>query len=279
MSDSLLPQITYPIQIIKHYYWKEKPSFLYSVESVNHWTLLAIGGGSIRYGIGNHFGEATAGDIVLCPPNMEFHRTMLTPLSFFFVKFDYVEMETDSEERITYVLSHLFRYKFTTPEQDRLKNNFRYLLNLSSLKDKRYTLKWSSHFLNDIWMMFCMEAETLSQFDKIVHDPVMKDAKHWIDQHACSNVKLKEYAKTLKMHPVQFTRRFQAVFDMTPSQYLSSIRMEKAKSLLVQSEYTIEQIALLCGYDNGYYFSRMFTKYTKINPSKYRKIHFIADRL
>lgn len=262
----------YQISVKRNDYWKDKQRFIRSMERHAEWTLLAVEEGDFRYHIGDVTREASSGDIVLCPPGLEFHREMLTPLSFFYITLHYSEMEVGDEARMTHLLRNLFHYKYTTPEQDRLKNNYRHLLRLYALKDKNRE-RWIAHFINDIWMMFYMEAVTLAQFDNILHDPLMKEAKDWIDLHACDHVKLKEIASRLNLHPVQFTRRFQAVFELSPIQYLSAIRMEKAKSLLVQTDYTIDHIAQLCGYDNGYYFSRMFTKYTKMNPSSYRRVH------
>jgi AraC-like DNA-binding protein len=45
----------------------------------------------------------------------------------------------------------------------------------------------------------------------------------------------------------------------------------------VQTEYTLDHIARLCGYENGFYFSRVFTHYSKVNPSQYRKMYGVGS--
>ncbi|MDF2664002.1 MAG: hypothetical protein K0Q94_6793 [Paenibacillus sp.] len=264
--------LAYPITLKGTYYWKEKPKFLAHMERAAVWTMIAVEEGLFRYRIGEVQGEASSGDIVLCPPSMEFHREMLTPLSFFYIKFAFHEQTQSEEERIIKLLHNLFRYKFTTPEQDRLFNNYRHLLGFFMI-DEGAGSRGIAHYVNDVWMLFYVEAESLSRYGDLVNDPLMKDAKDWIDRHACRSIQMRDIAKIFNMHPVQFTRRFQTVFGLLPSRYLFSVRMEKAKLLLVQTDYTIDHIARLCGYDNGYYFSRIFTKYGKMNPSKFRKIH------
>jgi len=68
-----------------------------------------------------------------------------------------------------------------------------------------------------------------------------------------------------------FIHNFKQVTQMTPMQYILSLRINNAKYLLENSKYNIMQIANLVGYDNALYFSRLFSKYTGKSPSEYRK--------
>lgn len=52
--------------------------------------------------------------------------------------------------------------------------------------------------------------------------------------------------------------------------YLTRVRMEKAKELLKLTEYRIIEIAELCGFNDVYYFSHSFKRYTGVSPKKYR---------
>jgi AraC-like DNA-binding protein len=264
--------LIHPIRLISNSYWKEKPAFVQHVERERCWIMIAVEAGRFRFEIDGVSGEASAGDIVLCPPYKDFHREMMMPLSFFYIKFYYAGSDAGGEEQVTEQLRRLFDYKFTPSERDRLFNDFRHLLRASRMS-RNDNLRWSSHFVYDLWLLFCMEAEALSQYGNAAQDPLMKEAKELIERHAFRDVQMKDIVEFIGIHPVQFTRRFQAAYAMPPSKYLYSIRMEKAKSLLVQTNYPIDRIARLCGYENGLYFSRMFTKYFKMNPSKYRKLH------
>lgn len=266
--------LTYPISLKGTFYWREKPKFLMQVERDSVWTMIAVEGGRFRYRIGDVLGEASPGDIVFCPPSMEFHREMLTPLSFFYIKFRIEPQEwgENEEERIAGLLQGVFRYKFTTPEQDRLFNNFRHLLGFFMI-GQTHSSRGVAHYVNDVWMLFRSEADSFFRSGETVRDTLMKDAKIWIERYAYTNIQMRSVANIFGIHPVQFTRRFQNVFGLLPSRYLLSIRMEKAKALLVQTDDTLDHIARQCGYDNGYYFSRMFTKYARMNPSKFRRQH------
>ena len=73
-------------------------------------------------------------------------------------------------------------------------------------------------------------------------------------------------AAELGISPVQLSRRFSKSIGMTPSSYLSHIRLEKAQSLLIETSLPLEQIAQACGFSNGFYLSRVFTKIMKVSP-------------
>ena len=72
-----------------------------------------------------------------------------------------------------------------------------------------------------------------------------------------------------RANPVVITRSF----GVTPLRYLTSLRLNKAKMLLLETNMTIEQISECCGYQNGFYLNRVFVKYEHTTPSRYRNTH------
>ena len=69
---------------------------------------------------------------------------------------------------------------------------------------------------------------------------------------------------------VQFLRRFKAYTGLTPSDYLTSVRLQKAKMLLSNSTLLVREIAYACGFENEYYFSNFFKKHTATSPTAFR---------
>jgi len=55
------------------------------------------------------------------------------------------------------------------------------------------------------------------------------------------------------------------------NEYVNKLRVEKAKNLLVQSKLSILDVALECGFDNQRSFDRVFLKFQRSTPSKYKK--------
>lgn len=272
MGDLVGP-LEYPLYLFGNMeYWEAKRKFKFLSSDFSVWSMIAVKQGRFSFTVGSVRGEAVKGDIVLIPPNMEFTRNIIDPLSFFLICFKYREAVSPDEAHIIRLLRDWFGYIFRTPEQDRILNNYRQLLNLYEQNDKR-SQRWVTHYLCDIWLLFCKEAEMRDHGGKASQDSLMQAVKDWIDREAESDIKLQDMARHFNLHPVQLTRRFQKTFGISPSRYLYTIRIEKAKSLLIETDYTIDHIGQLCGYHNGFYFSRIFTQYTKMNPSAFRKIH------
>ncbi len=70
-------------------------------------------------------------------------------------------------------------------------------------------------------------------------------------------------------------RRFNDIFKQnvhyTPNEYITERKCALAKTLLGMKMLSITQISEMCGFDNVYYFSKVFKKTTGISPSKYKK--------
>ena len=59
---------------------------------------------------------------------------------------------------------------------------------------------------------------------------------------------------------------------MSPAQYVLSLRMVNAQSLLEHTNYNVKEISEIVGYDNPLYFSRVFKKEIGQSPVQYRKL-------
>ena len=69
-----------------------------------------------------------------------------------------------------------------------------------------------------------------------------------------------------------FQRSFKQIVNYSPMQYILTIRMNNAASLLESTDYSMAEISAIVGYDNPLYFSRLFKKQKGVSPSEYRKL-------
>ena len=83
----------------------------------------------------------------------------------------------------------------------------------------------------------------------------------------------RELATIAHLSLSQFERRFKALFQVTPVQYLIRLRLNKAGQLLTSSTAKITDIASQCGFYDHSHFIRQFTRAYGLSPSAYRQQH------
>jgi AraC family L-rhamnose operon regulatory protein RhaS len=82
---------------------------------------------------------------------------------------------------------------------------------------------------------------------------------------------LAEMAEQCGIQRTQLGKIFQKLTGSTPLEYLSRIRIERAKTLLRETDIRIIDIAFECGYGTSQYFANTFKQATGATPSEYRK--------
>ena len=99
----------------------------------------------------------------------------------------------------------------------------------------------------------------------------MEKTVHYFHGNFSREIDIGQYACSLHMSVSWFIRSFRKYTGMSPTRYITSIRLSNARRLLRDSDYSISEISSIVGYDNPLYFSRIFRKYTGVPPSAYRK--------
>jgi AraC family transcriptional regulator len=92
----------------------------------------------------------------------------------------------------------------------------------------------------------------------------------YINDHLDRDIKLADLATLLDMSQFHFSHLFKQSLDTTPYQYLLQQRVERAKQLLKQTERSIMDIALDCGFSSHSHLSKQFRQLTGITPKAYR---------
>lgn len=247
-------------------YWHRKERFALAADRYELWTAFLVEEGKFAYRIGEQAGEAGAGDIVLCPPDTAFHRETLSPLTFHFVHFRWQNAEARPEETAPALPS----LKLHVMRKDRFADNLKSL--------QRYAAEWdafsramSGHLLNDCWLLACESRRLIPGTDLGESgNAKLDELVERIDRSLGEPFRLRDIAASAGWTPVRFTREFQAAYRIKPSQYVKQRRVERAKSLLAATDWTLDRIAAECGFENGYYLSRVFSQAVGVSPSRYR---------
>lgn len=256
----------------RHVLWERKSNFLYEVDTYERWVAYAVESGICRYRIGGEEGTAGGGDLLVCPAGTPFHRSVVTPLSFHFIVFDWTTIngEPSSQDKWEHMLP---TGKIRLVDKGYLLSALAHLRSLDRHHES-WNLTWKNHLIEHIWLMYCAEREASSREDSMVtNDPLMEEAAQFIRQKALGPLNLKQVSSHFGLSPSRFSKRFFAAYDKTPMDYLIAIRLKHACRLLQETDLTLNQIAERCGYENGYYVSRLFTEKMKITTSEFRKLN------
>lgn len=105
-----------------------------------------------------------------------------------------------------------------------------------------------------------------SKFDLDAIENVMRNNLH----HELNLDTLAHYSQLSKYH---FCKKFKELTDSSPIQHFINMKINKACFLLDNSNDTIKTIGESLGYNDAYYFSRLFKKTVGISPKKYRGFH------
>lgn len=82
---------------------------------------------------------------------------------------------------------------------------------------------------------------------------------------------VEELSEQLGVSKAHLIRVFSAEMGTPPGRYLTRTRLESAKLLLLDREYTLEMIATLCGFSGANYFCRVFKRETGLTPDAWRR--------
>ena len=105
-------------------------------------------------------------------------------------------------------------------------------------------------------------------------------AKNYFREHYNEDINIERYAASRNMSTSWFNKCFRSITGVSPMKFVLDVRMRNAQILLETTDGTISEIALLVGYDNPMYFSRVFRKEKGLSPLKYRKAYrekFLED--
>ena len=92
----------------------------------------------------------------------------------------------------------------------------------------------------------------------------------YISAHLNQNISLSEMGGVINVSQHHFCRLFKQSTGITPHQYLTQCRINRAKQLLSKTKLTITEIAFEIGFNNHSSFTRLFRKYVGITPNSFR---------
>jgi len=104
-------------------------------------------------------------------------------------------------------------------------------------------------------------------------DARMLAAQRYIEKNSCAGITPDDVARHVAMSARNLARRFGAVADMTPVQYILLCRIEQAKRLLRRPGVGLRRVAIECGFSDEAVFRRAFKQLAGHAPSAWQALH------
>lgn len=146
-----------------------------------------------------------------------------------------------------------------------------------------------SHFLSEKYAIMIEHSETISELDQIhsnmvreYSDPtirkskgdnltIVKQAENYIEMNFAEDISMEGMARKLHVHPSHLMRAFKKEKGITISNYRNLRRIKEAKELILFSNLSMTEIAIMVGFSNSQYFSRFFKEVEGATPIEFKK--------
>jgi AraC-type DNA-binding domain-containing proteins len=139
-----------------------------------------------------------------------------------------------------------------------------YLKNLIQTDNYEKLRKWFIEKLSDA----CRNITTKKEEQTC---GIISRAKQFIEENYNRDISLDDVSRIVDISPYYFSKLFKEETGENFIEYLTNIRMERARKLLQNRELSIKNICIDIGYSDPNYFSRIFKKQAGLTPTEYRE--------
>ncbi|MCL2410203.1 MAG: AraC family transcriptional regulator [Treponema sp.] len=167
------------------------------------------------------------------------------------------------EDRLS--VEHIF---FETGLHDSIISSFNQIFHEVQNQRPLYQLKTCALIMYIIAEVLTRERreEQPNYYEKIV-----AKAKYMMESNAYNDINLSGISEQLGISTSRLNEIFKTYTSMTPYQYYIHTRVHKAEKLLEQEDISVKEAAYRMGFEDQYYFSRLFKNKTGVSPSDWKK--------
>jgi two-component system response regulator YesN len=124
----------------------------------------------------------------------------------------------------------------------------------------------------EVYLMDLIDAvcQAVTEDRKDRYGRTFRFVEQYLHAHYGQQLSIEETAKMVGLSPKYFGKLCKIYLGSSFVEYLTAIRMEKAKELLDEGTWNVKEVAQMTGYPDGNYFTRVFRQYCKVPPSVYR---------
>lgn len=111
-----------------------------------------------------------------------------------------------------------------------------------------------------------------------IEDPEIATAVRFIRENACQGICVQEVLDQVALSRRSFEMRFRKAIGRPPHEEIRRVQLERVKTLLLQTDYTLERIAELTGFSTAQYLAGLFRRVMKTTPGTFRREARVGSR-
>lgn len=223
----------------------------------------------------------TAGDVLLLPPDM-LHAVYTIPntsLVYEAFVFNQSLLGTASNDRcsmdcIRPIATGSVKFSSlitdTNPQIEEFRNCAKQIMRCAQKNSPQHDLLLKSELLRFFWLLEQQPPEKELTTPEISYGMMMRPSLQFINEHFAENLSIEQLAKQLHISKSYYMFCFKKAVGIGTFEYLTQLRVTAACNELQNSNRSIAEIALQCGYNNLSNFNRQFRKIMNCTPREYR---------
>ena len=228
--------------------------------------------GSFLLKMGGKESVVSAGDCVIFPDDVSFLRNVIESVHFISFKFK-VNEKCPFVFPVPYGkinLKNATRFRETVEKYEELMNS-----------DDIRTIYFREHLMEDLLLQIVSEVngdeifynsvpENIELILQKCRDEMVVSAARFICENINEKLSNEKVCKFCGTNVSTLNFKFRRELKTSVNKFIVTERMRKARKLLINTTYSVADIATMCGYDNVYYFSTTFKKQNNLSPMQFR---------
>lgn len=207
----------------------------------------------------------------LVPPNLAVRIIQKTPLEFLALGVDPARFERIARAAAPAWSATPEIFKTTDPALAALSSEMRRCMISEPLGTADYLDGLTDAMLVRLITRHLAPVSELSEGPEMLAPALARRVAERIEESLGGPIRVTDLAETAGLSRAHFTRAFARKFGMPPAQYIMSRRIARARSLLVDTDTPVTDIAIACGFANPSHLTTAFRKEIGLTPSAYRR--------
>ncbi|MBQ8658216.1 MAG: helix-turn-helix transcriptional regulator [Clostridia bacterium] len=207
--------------------------------------------------------------LYIIPPNIthtEYNTSTYPQFRYFVLKLKNIIISNANEK------NGLIDFIPTTKDFQELNHYLTLALNyLSEKADEDMVVLNLSCFYHKFLKLLKEKSYLIGNFDNATFPSPIQEVEYYISKNYNLNIQIDELANKYNIAHSTLVKKFKKHLGISPKDYLMKKRIEAAKHLLATSDFSVTQVAAMCGFTSPAYFTMYFKKVFKCTPKEYKE--------